>query len=628
MATTTAADTHERPAIDEVPSGGVQLRHIPLSRVVVPESFNPRGEVAEDRELEQLADSIRTDGCLQPIRVRATDHGDYVLIAGERRYRAAVKASVMELPAIIRPAGTGDDEERSDLLVEALLENDLRRDLDPLARARGYQRLIDTGLTLKGVAERLQTTQARVRDHLRILKLPEELQDKVASGEIPVRAVKPLGQLTSIHPGLAIAAAQQVLGPDDAYEPYAWADVERAPLEIALAGRELPDGVYRPHTAYPIAAFALSEGASKDLAGIERMLGRPIENIQFDASDVAQARALGAAHGENWHAVIVGNDVAAQLVADYLARSVKELRKRAREDRKLARDTQASANGSSGAGTADDPTGLAGNRNGAATDPEEARRAEREAQRQEREEATRFNLELGRAVFTSLSRARVDEPVLKLLASVEIVGELADIAMRGARYGFPGWITETTQKGGKTKHGYLEKPQAAERANDYLRGATKPGEIAGRQLALLAMATYADQNAIAVSSRSWHQVKASGPWAVETDELLYKLVADNLPDGALALLAPMLEKRKTEQAERSAARKARQEATSRLEGIEERIGELTVEELDQAERDLDAVWARWTPEHTRLRDDLAARRAELTAADRPVDGTEPAAEEQ
>jgi ParB family transcriptional regulator, chromosome partitioning protein len=143
MATTTPADAHDQPSVDAGPNGGVQLRHIPLSRVVVPESFNPRGEVADDRELEQLADSIRTDGCLQPIRVRATDHGDYVLIAGERRYRAAVKACVMELPAIIRPAGT----------VEALLENDLRRDLDPLARARGYQRLIDTGLTVKGVAE-------------------------------------------------------------------------------------------------------------------------------------------------------------------------------------------------------------------------------------------------------------------------------------------------------------------------------------------------------------------------------------------------------------------------------------------------------------------------------------------
>lgn len=61
-----------------------------------------------------------------------------VLIAGERRSRAAVKAAVMELLAIIRPAGAGDEEEQSGLLVEALIENDLRRNLDPVARARGY----------------------------------------------------------------------------------------------------------------------------------------------------------------------------------------------------------------------------------------------------------------------------------------------------------------------------------------------------------------------------------------------------------------------------------------------------------------------------------------------------------
>jgi ParB/RepB/Spo0J family partition protein len=626
--TTTAADRHDLSAIDAAPDGGVQLRHIPLSRVVVPESFNPRGEVAVDRELEQLAASIRADGCLQPIRVRATKHGDYALIAGERRYRAAVKACVMELPAIIRPAGTDDEEEQSDLLVEALLENDLRRDLDPLARARGFQRLVDTGLTVKGVAERLQTTQARVREHLRILKLPVGLQGKFASGEIPVRAVKPLGQLAGIHPGLAIAAAQQVLDPGDAYEPYGWADVERAPLEVALAAGDLPEGVYRPHTAYPIEAFALGEAASKDLAAIEQILGRPVEHVQFDGSDLAQAHALGAAHGEHWHSIIVGHDVAAQLVGDYLARSVKELRKRAREERNLARDTQASTNAASGGDAIDDPTGLAGTGNGTAIDPEETRRAEREAERQAREDATRFNLELGRAVFTSLSRVRVDEPALKLLASVEIVGELADVAMRGARYGFPGWVTETTQKNGKTKYGYLEKPEAANRAHDYLRGATKPGEIAGRQLALLAMATYADQNAVAASSRSWHAIKSSGPWAVDAEELLDKLVADNLPDGALTLLAPILEKRKAEHEERFASRKARKEAASRLDGIEERAGELTVEELEQAERDLDALWSRWTPEHTRLRDVLAARRAELAASDKPVDDTEPIAAEQ
>jgi hypothetical protein len=90
----------------------------------------------------------------------------------------------------------------------------------------------------------------------------------------------------------------------------------------------------------------------------------------------------------------------------------------------------------------------------------------------------------------------------------------------------------------------------------------------------------------------------------------------------------VLETRKAEQQERSAARKAHEEAVARLEGIDERIGDLTAAELEQAERDLDAVWARWTPEHTRLRDRLDAQCAELAASEKPVDDTEPVSAEQ
>ena len=91
----------------------------------------------------------------------------------------------------------------------------------------------------------------------------------------------------------------------------------------------------------------------------------------------------------------------------------------------------------------------------------------------------------------------------------------------------------------------------------------------------------------------------------------------------------MLEKRKAEQAGTvSGPQGARGGQRHGWTGIEERIGELTVEELDQAERDLDAVWARWTPEHTRLRERLATRRAELAAPDKPVDETEPVSAEQ
>ena len=112
----------------------------------------------------------------------------------------------------------------------------------------------------------------------------------------------------------------------------------------------------------------------------------------------------------------------------------------------------------------------------------------------------------------------------------------------------------------------------------------------------------------------------------EVDELLDKLVADNLPDSALSLVAPVLDARKAEQHEHAAARKAREEAVARLDGIEERIGELIGEQLDVAEHDLDTVWARWTPEHTRLRELLAARRAELAASDEPPTADTAAAE--
>jgi ParB/RepB/Spo0J family partition protein len=598
----TAPSTGERSSVDGV-TDGVQLRHLPLSRIIVPDGFNPRGEVVEDREFEQMVKSIRQDGCLQPIRVRATEEGDFVLIAGERRYRAAVKAAVMELPAIIRPVGAGDEDEHADLLVEALIENDLRRDLDPLARARAYQRLIDSGRTIKGVAERLQTTQARVREHLRILKLPEVMQHRVAVGEVPLRAVKPLAQLESIHPGLASAAAGEVLQPADAYEPYTWADVERSPLEVALASGELPEGVYRAHTAYPLDALSLGDAARRDLAALERMLGRPIGEIRFDAADLEHARALGAAHGAGWQAIILGADVAAQLAADQLARAVKTQRQRVRAERERVVSQDAAAADSS-------DTGTAGVSASAQQDPDEAKRAEREAEREARDQATRFNLELGRAVYTTLSRVRVDEAVLKLVASVEIVGELADVAMRGARYGMPGWVSETPQKSGRTKYGYLERAEAERRASEYLGRAEKTGEIAGRQVALLAMATYADQSAVAVSNRSWHHIKASGPWAGELDGLLDSLVREKLPESTLALLDPVLAKRGEEQAERE----AREQAKARLEGIEDRIPALSIDEIDRAEQDLESGWIGWTPRHSAVRQMLNARREELTAA--------------
>lgn len=248
-------------------------------------------------------------------------------------------------------------------------------------------------------------------------------------GEVPLRAVKALEALARIHPGLATAAAAEVLDPGEStYDAYSWADLERSPLSVAIRAGELPDDVYVAHAVHSIERFGLSPQARKDVAELQELLGTT-PAVRFGDQELEQARALGAAHGEQCEAVIVGAEVANQLAGDYIARCLKTQHANQRQQRKLDRDKQ----------TSGDLAGDGGQLR------EDARRAEREAERQARERATTFNGELGRAIYSTLSRVKVDERTIKLLACVDACGALGELAMRGARYGLPGWIGQTTQ---------------------------------------------------------------------------------------------------------------------------------------------------------------------------------------
>ena len=149
-----------------------------------------------------------------------------------------------------------------------------------------------------------------------------------------------------------MVAAREVLESQDPWEEYSWADLERGPLEVALAANELPDGVYRTHSPYRINGFALSDPAKRDLEALERMLGRPVETVRFDAGDVEQARSLGAVPGDGSHEMIVGADVAAQLVGDQIARAVKEQRQREGEERREAQSSETLSQNRAGDGSA------------------------------------------------------------------------------------------------------------------------------------------------------------------------------------------------------------------------------------------------------------------------------------
>jgi ParB family chromosome partitioning protein len=145
--------------------------------LIDPSSVQPR-IVFDDAKLDELAQSIRTNGVVQPLLVRRKG-ARYELIAGERRWRAAQRAGLTKIPAVLR--NVSDDK----VLELALIENIQREDLSPIEEARAYKKLIETlGLTQETVAERVGRDRSYVTNYLRLLKLPDDLQELLQVGRL------------------------------------------------------------------------------------------------------------------------------------------------------------------------------------------------------------------------------------------------------------------------------------------------------------------------------------------------------------------------------------------------------------------------------------------------------------
>ncbi len=143
---------------------------------IQPNRYQPRKHFQE-KELLELAESIKTNGLLQPIIVRPLSNGKYELIAGERRWRAARIAGLRHIKALIR------DESREKLLEIALIENLQREDLNPLEVAKGYDQLIKGfKLSQEEVAKRVGKDRSTVSNYVRLLTLPEKVQEYIAKG--------------------------------------------------------------------------------------------------------------------------------------------------------------------------------------------------------------------------------------------------------------------------------------------------------------------------------------------------------------------------------------------------------------------------------------------------------------
>ena len=166
-----------------------------------PSSSQPRLRIDEAR-LEELAASIRQQGVIEPLLVRRDPSGTgFLLIAGERRWRAAQRAGLREVPVVLRDATP------SEAFELALVENLQRQDLDPLEEALAYRQLIhEHGLTQERVAERVGKERSTVANALRLLDLPEAVRRLLESGQITAGHARALLALRSADRMIALSA--------------------------------------------------------------------------------------------------------------------------------------------------------------------------------------------------------------------------------------------------------------------------------------------------------------------------------------------------------------------------------------------------------------------------------------
>ncbi|WP_119258021.1 ParB/RepB/Spo0J family partition protein [Shinella zoogloeoides] len=170
--------------MDQLPAADIGAAPAVNPDRLVPIEFvgrNPRNprRYFDESELQDLASSIRQHGIVQPVVVRTTADSRYEIIAGERRWRAAQLAGLVEIPVIIR-----DVDDRTALEI-AIVENVQRSDLNPLEEAMGYELLIaDHGYTQNDLGEIIGKSRSHVANSLRLLKLPDPVREMLASGTL------------------------------------------------------------------------------------------------------------------------------------------------------------------------------------------------------------------------------------------------------------------------------------------------------------------------------------------------------------------------------------------------------------------------------------------------------------
>ena len=227
-----------QPAAEEAPAAPAPVQSLPVASLK-PNRFQPRTQF-DEAEIQDLADSIRAQGVIQPLVVAPEDGegGSYIIIAGERRWRAARRAGLEEVPVVVR-AVSGDRE----LLELALVENLQRSDLNPLEEADAYLALQEKfGLSQEEIATRVGKARTTVTNSLRLLRLPPEVQDLLRAGQLSAGQARPL---------LGLAASEEQIGLANraVRDGLSARDMERLTAEPREKPKKKPPRPVEVHTA-------------------------------------------------------------------------------------------------------------------------------------------------------------------------------------------------------------------------------------------------------------------------------------------------------------------------------------------------------------------------------------------
>lgn len=485
---------------------------------------NARTIDTESDEFAELVASIKDRGVLQPVLLRRGETEKFRLVAGERRWRAAVLAGMTKIPAQVR-----DDADFADTITE----NVQRSDLTLREEAVAVKRLMkEKGLNQAQVAAALNRSKAWVADRVRLNDLPEEIAVHFGADGAPLVVLGPISKIAKVGPRVAARLAegvaegripQRLLEPKNLYSSFDWLERLRD---------EAPENGDVPFFLYEFVRHGASSRHLPDEVGDE-LRDEAIEHlgyyVQWTDADVSAARAYGCLY--EWKTTKGGGATrfildAPEFLADRLKLKVEKAKKdRAKNEAKISEQSgQAKGEPQTEEERADAEA--------------EAKAAEKERRAKERTkllraqvEAEQRNLELGSRLLTDLSRPKFSMEAAKLMAAV-VIGQWEWALAAGYGYGSEEcheveWGTRKAD-GEKTVKVTPDPAAAATALREEVEKAKTPNAVLGVILRAMIMASYRDDE---MTPQSKRVPKPSFPFGVHDKLVAIAEEAGVLPEG-------------------------------------------------------------------------------------------------